>query len=81
VFDAFGSERKALAVFAGGSHSVFTDRSGTGGGVTLNQRIKAATRELAVAFVNSAFDGGEAPLRDWGERHREMMARYAIAAP
>ena len=41
VFDAFGGERKALAVFAGGSHSVFTDRLGTGGGVSLNQRIKA----------------------------------------
>ena len=51
VFDAFGGERKALAVFAGGSHSVFTDRTGTGGGVSLNMRIKAATRELAVAFV------------------------------
>jgi dienelactone hydrolase len=81
VFDAFGGERKALAVFAGGSHSVFTDRLGTGGGVSLNQRIKAATRELAVAFVKSAFDGGEAPLRDWGERHRELVARYAIASP
>ena len=78
VFDAFGDQRKALAVFAGGSHSVFTDRTGTGGGVSLNMRIKAATRELAVAFVRSAFDGGEAPLREWGQRHRELMARYAI---
>ena len=31
VFDATGSSRKALAVFSGGSHSMFTDRSGTGG--------------------------------------------------
>jgi dienelactone hydrolase len=78
VFDAFGGERKALAVFAGGSHSVFTDRLGTGGGASLNQRIKAATRELAVAFVKSAFEGGEAPLRDWGDRHRDLVARYAV---
>ena len=31
VFDATGSTRKWLAVFAGGSHSMFTDRSGSGG--------------------------------------------------
>ena len=35
VFEAIGSTRKTLAVFAGGSHSIFTDRSGTGG-VQLN---------------------------------------------
>ena len=31
VFDATGSPRKTLAVFSGGSHSIFTDRAGTGG--------------------------------------------------
>ena len=31
VFEATGSTRKALAVFDGGSHSMFTDRAGTGG--------------------------------------------------
>jgi predicted dienelactone hydrolase len=79
VFDAIGGPRKALAVFAGGSHSVFTDRTGTGG-TALNRRIKAATRELAVAFVHSVFDGSDGPLRDWGERHREMVARYTLDA-
>jgi dienelactone hydrolase len=77
VFDAIGGPRKALAVFAGGSHSVFTDRTGTGGGVALNQRIKAATQELAVAFVRSVVDGADAPLRDWSERHRGLVARYS----
>jgi dienelactone hydrolase len=79
VFDAIGSPRKALAVFAGGSHSVFTDRAGTGG-VSLNPRIKAATRELAVAFVRSVFDGGDGSLREWGERHRDLVARYTVGA-
>jgi len=77
VFDAIGSPRKALAVFAGGSHSVFTDRAGTGG-VSLNPRIKAATRELAVAFVRSVLDGGDGTLREWGERHRDLVARYTV---
>ena len=31
VYDATGGTRKALAVFEGGSHSMFTDRAGTGG--------------------------------------------------
>lgn len=78
VFDAIGSPRKALAVFAGGSHSVFTDRAGTGG-VSLNPRIKAATRELAVAFVRTVFDGDDGRLLEWGERHRELVERYTAA--
>jgi hypothetical protein len=43
VFDATGSARKTLAVFEGGSHSMFTDRAGTGGAV-LNPQVKAATQ-------------------------------------
>ena len=43
VFDATGSARKWLAVYEGGSHSMFTDRGGTGG-VTLNPQVKEATR-------------------------------------
>jgi len=35
VFEAVGLPRKALAVFRGRSHSIFTDRPLTGG-VTLN---------------------------------------------
>ena len=33
IFEAIGSERKALAVFEGGSHSMFTDRTRSGGAV------------------------------------------------
>ena len=42
-FEATGSARKVLAMFEGGSHSMFTDRAGTGG-ATLNPQVKAATQ-------------------------------------
>ena len=41
---------KVLAVFKDGSHSIFTDRMGTGG-VALNPQVKVATRQLALAFL------------------------------
>jgi dienelactone hydrolase len=43
---------KTLAVFNGGSHSIFTDRLGTGG-IELNPKVKAATRDLTLAFLQS----------------------------
>jgi predicted dienelactone hydrolase len=73
VFEAIGSERKTLAVFQGGSHSVFTDRAVTGG-ATLNPRVKQATKELALAFLNDVFDG-VGGLGDWSARHQDIVAR------
>lgn len=80
VFEAAGSARKALAVFDGGSHSVFTDRVGTGG-VQLNPRIKAATQSLAVAFLRSVFDGQDEALQSWPLRHRELIAQWVRHGP
>ena len=79
VFDATGSARKWLAVYEGGSHSMFTDRGGTGG-ATLNPQVKEATRALAVAFVRGVFDGDEAGLRLWPQRHAALLARFTPAA-
>jgi predicted dienelactone hydrolase len=76
VFDATGSARKVLAVFEGGSHSMFTDRAGTGG-ATLNPQVKAATQELSLAFMRQVFDGDAAALRQWPERFRSIVARFA----
>ena len=78
VFDATGSTRKWLAVFAGGSHRMFTDRSGSGG-VTLNPQVKEATRALALAFLQTVFDGDDAGLRLWPQRHAAILARFAVA--
>jgi predicted dienelactone hydrolase len=76
VFDAIGSQPKALAVFAGGSHSMFTDRPGTGG-AELNPRVKRATKELSLAFLQTTFGQGNGwAWPQWVERHREIIAKH-----
>lgn len=79
VFDATGSAIKSLAMFQGGSHSIFTDRGGTGG-AELNPKVKAATRELTLAFLNRVFDGREEGLTRWGERYAGLLARWVAPA-
>jgi predicted dienelactone hydrolase len=76
VFDATGSARKVLAMFEGGSHSMFTDRAGTGG-ATLNPQVKAATQELSLAFLRQVFEGDAQGLQQWPERFRGIVARFA----
>ena len=76
VFEATGGPRKWLAVYEGGSHSIFTDRGGTGG-VTLNPQVKAATQTLVLAFVRSVFEGDEAELTAWPQRHATLLARFS----
>ena len=78
VFEAMPRGRKVLAVFEGGSHSMFTDRASTGG-VTLNPLVKAATRELSVAFWQQVFGGDDAALRDWPARHNGIVARFVVS--
>jgi len=80
VYDATGSPRKALAVFEGGSHSIFTDRAGTGG-VLLNAQVKAATRELSLAFLNSVLKGDDRGLAQWPLQFGDIVARYTRSAP
>ena len=75
VFDAIGDPRKLLAVFQAGSHSIFTDRMNTGG-QELNPKVKAATRELSLAYLRLVLDGDGAPLRDWQGRHAALLARW-----
>jgi len=76
VFDATGSPRKWLAVFEGGSHSVFTDRAGTGG-TALNPQVKMATRSLALAFLRDVWEGDAAALREWPREHSALLARFS----
>jgi len=75
VFEAIGSTRKALAVFEGGSHSMFTDRSATGG-LQLNGQVKAATRELTTAFLRSVHDGDDGELKAWPARYASIVAKF-----
>lgn len=78
VFEAIGSTSKTLAVFTGGSHSMFTDRAGTGG-VQLNAQVKVATRELSLAFITQVFGGAAEALDRWTERHRPIVTRYVTS--
>jgi acetyl esterase/lipase len=79
VFEAMGGPSKALAVFEGGSHSIFTDRSGTGG-VSLNPKVKVATRELSLAFLDHVFVGRKEGLSRWNERYGALLQRWQPAA-
>jgi hypothetical protein len=78
LFDAIGGARKTLVVFEGGSHSMFTDRAGTGG-ATLNPQVKAATRLLSLAFLKSVFDHEDAALRLWPAQFASIVARFTPA--
>ncbi|MCV2358945.1 hypothetical protein LNV08_08120 [Paucibacter sp. TC2R-5] len=79
VFNATGSAAKSLVVFEGGSHSMFTDRAGTGG-VALNPLVKTATKEVALAFLSQVFDGQSEPLQQWSERHKAIVNQTQMAA-
>jgi predicted dienelactone hydrolase len=82
VYEAIGSPRKWLAMYEGGSHSMFTDRAGTGG-VALNPQVKEATRALVLAFLRGVFEGDEAArqaLGDWPQRWAGILARFEAAA-
>jgi len=76
VFEATGGPSKALAVFAGGSHSIFTDRAGTGG-AALNPQVKAATQALSTAFLAAVFNGDRGALRQAAQRFGGLLARFS----
>jgi predicted dienelactone hydrolase len=80
VFNALATPRKLLAVFDGGSHSIFTDRSFTGG-PALNPKVKAATAELTLAFLDLAFDGNATTLTRWNATWQPILASAPGAAP
>jgi fermentation-respiration switch protein FrsA (DUF1100 family) len=77
VFEAVGGSRKMLAVFTGGSHSMFTDRTSPGGDL-LNAQVKTATRELTSAFLNRVIGGtDDSNLRDWPQRYAAIVSRFS----
>ena len=73
LYRATGSADKQLVVFRDGSHSMFTDRLGTGGS-ELNLAVKAATRELVTAFLDAQWRGDAAALASWRQRHAQWLS-------
>jgi predicted dienelactone hydrolase len=83
IFKATGSERaapKVLAVFNDGSHSIFTDRMATGG-LTLNPKVKIATRELALAFLKEVSAGNHQAMDAWPLRNADLVATFEKQVP
>lgn len=68
-----------LAMFEGGSHSIFTDRLGTGG-QALNPRVKSATRELVLAFLSTVLDGRQDALPQWQQQWQPLLAQWLVPA-
>ncbi len=77
LFEQTGSAAKVLAVFSGGSHSVFTDRRGTGGTLQ-NPRIKEATKHLIADFLRASLNGDTRPdrLHAWWQVHGSLLADW-----
>lgn len=74
IFDAIANPNKLLAVFRGGSHSMFTDRPFTGG-LSLNAKVKVATADLSLAFFDLIFKSDGAALAQWQTFWRSILAR------
>lgn len=74
IFNAMPGPRKRLAVFQGGSHSMFTDRALTGG-ATLNPKVKEATADLTLSFLDYAFGGDASSLAGWEAAWRNILAQ------
>lgn len=83
IFKAIGSDstaHKVLAVFKNGSHSIFTDRIGTGG-MALNPRVKVATRQLALAFLDGVQATNHQSIDAWPVTNAEIVATFEKHAP
>jgi dienelactone hydrolase len=80
IFDAVADPRKLLAVFREGSHSIFTDRTLTGG-ASLNPAVKAATSSLSKAFLDVVFRCDGQALQAWPDDWRHIVDRYTQATP
>ncbi|OCK55420.1 hypothetical protein [Bradyrhizobium sp. LMTR 3] len=78
IFNAVANPRKLLAVFQGGSHSMFTDRPLVGG-PALNPRVKEATAELTLAFLDYAFAGQVNGLSHWHSTWQSILAEPPAA--
>lgn len=74
VFAATGSQRKALVVFRDGAHSMFTDRLAPGG-QALNTQVKAATRDLSLAFFADILGDRPGAFAEGAQQYGELLAR------
>ena len=80
VFNAVPTALKALVVFQGGSHSVFTDRSLRNGG-PLNPLAKRATMEVGLAFLDLVHRSDPVPMEEWNATWKPILAAAPVPFP
>jgi len=78
VYAAIPTPQKALIVFQGGSHSIFTDRSLWNGG-RLNPLVKRATIEAGLAFLDLVHRSDPVTLEDWTATWRPIPAAALVS--
>jgi hypothetical protein len=69
-----------LAVFKDGSHSIFTDRAGTGG-MDLNPKVKIATRQLALAFLDGVQTRNYQAIDAWPLSNAGIVSNFEKQVP
>jgi dienelactone hydrolase len=77
IFQASGGRPKCLAMFEGGSHSVFTDREAPGG-YEANRQIKRATCDLVLEFLRLTFDRDQSALANWQLKYESLLSRFIL---
>jgi len=83
IFKAMSSDSavpKMLVVFKEGSHSIFTDRFGTGG-MNLNPKVKIATRQLALAFLDGVQASNYRAMDAWPASKADIVATFEKQVP
>lgn len=83
IFQAIGNDNEApkvIAVFKDGSHSIFTDRKGTGG-INLNPKVKIATRQLAMAFLDALKAKNYQALDAWPVSNAAIISTFEKRLP
>ncbi len=83
IFKAMGSDSavpKVLAVFKEGSHSIFTDRIGSGG-LNLNPKVKIATRQLALAFLDGVQTRNYRAMDAWPLSNSNIVSNFEKHVP
>ncbi len=77
VYDAQSSKAaKALTVFKGATHSIFTDRIDRAG-FDLNEKVKRATKEISGLFLRSVLVGDSSrPMETWASEQSSLLERF-----
>lgn len=73
IFDAIGGP-KVLAVYAHGSHNVFTEKRYFDS-LQVASEVKAATESLSLAFLGQAYRHDD-ELGEWARAHRSLYSDY-----